>query len=121
VTLCQFESDLRHHVLGTKTPVDRNLRGFFFTNVHGLATNFFCAEFFRHKLCARHQGNIPSGRTLRVGGRQREREGYRAGSEGVVAESLERSYPWPVGSFFGNTELSLELWTVIAGISGFDD
>jgi len=23
--------------------------------------------------------------------------------------------------FFGNTELSLELWTVIHGISGFDD
>jgi len=23
--------------------------------------------------------------------------------------------------FFGNTELSLELWTVISGISGFDD
>ena len=23
--------------------------------------------------------------------------------------------------FFGNVELSLELWTVIAGISGFDD
>jgi hypothetical protein len=23
--------------------------------------------------------------------------------------------------FFGNTELSLELWTVIAGVSGFDD
>jgi hypothetical protein len=22
---------------------------------------------------------------------------------------------------FGNTELSLELWTVISGISGFDD
>ena len=38
----------------------------------------------------------------------------------MVAESLERSYPWPVG-FFGNTELSLELWNVIAGISGFDD
>jgi len=28
---------------------------------------------------------------------------------------------WAVGFFFGNTELSLELWTVIAGISGFDD
>jgi len=29
---------------------------------------------------------------------------------------------WPaVGVFFGNTELSMELWTVIAGISGFDD
>ena len=27
----------------------------------------------------------------------------------------------PVGFFFGNVELSLELWTVIAGISGFDD
>jgi len=26
-----------------------------------------------------------------------------------------------VGYFFGNTELSLELWNVIAGISGFDD
>ena len=26
-----------------------------------------------------------------------------------------------VGLFFGNTELSLELWNVIAGISGFDD
>jgi len=31
------------------------------------------------------------------------------------------SYPWAVGFFFGNVELSLELWTVIAGISGFDD
>ena len=31
------------------------------------------------------------------------------------------SYPWAVGFFFGNTELSLELWNVIAGISGFDD
>jgi len=38
----------------------------------------------------------------------------------VVAESLERSYPWTIGLFFGNVELSLELWTVIAGISGFD-
>ena len=28
---------------------------------------------------------------------------------------------WAVGFFFGNVELSLELWTVIAGISGFDD
>jgi hypothetical protein len=29
--------------------------------------------------------------------------------------------PWPVGFFFGNTELSLELWTLISGISEFDD
>ena len=49
---------------------------------------------------------------------QPEREGYRARSEGVVAESLERPYPWTVGFFFGNVELSLELWTVIAGIQG---
>jgi len=28
---------------------------------------------------------------------------------------------WATGFFFGNVELSLELWTVIAGISGFDD
>jgi len=40
---------------------------------------------------------------------------------GVVAESLERPYPWAVDFFFGNTELSLELWNIISGISGFDD
>ena len=34
------------------------------------------------------------------------------------AESLGKSYPWAVGFFFGNVELSLELWTVIAGILG---
>jgi len=31
------------------------------------------------------------------------------------------SYLLGYGFFFGNTELSLELWNVIAGISGFDD
>jgi hypothetical protein len=39
----------------------------------------------------------------------------------VVAESLERSYQSAVGFFFGNTELSVEVWAVIAEISGFDD
>ena len=46
-------------------------------------------------------------------------------SGNVVAEalavSLDKPLEWAVGFFFGNTELSLELWTVIAGISGFDD
>ena len=46
-------------------------------------------------------------------------------SENVVAEalavSLDKPLEWTVGFFFGNTELSLELWNVIAGISGFDD
>ena len=27
-----------------------------------------------------------------------------------------QSYPWAVGFFFGNTELSLEFWTVISGV-----
>jgi hypothetical protein len=54
------------------------------------------------------------------GGLSRSGEIYRARLQGVVAESLERSYPWATGFFFGNTELSLELWTVISGISGFD-
>ena len=40
---------------------------------------------------------------------------------GMLAESLGKSYPWALGFSFGNTELSLELWTVISGISGFDD
>ena len=43
----------------------------------------------------------------------------------VVAEglavSLDKPLEWAVGFFFGNVELSLELWTVIAGISRFDD
>jgi hypothetical protein len=39
----------------------------------------------------------------------------------VVIGPDGKSYPWTIGFFFGNTELSLELWTVISGISGFDD
>jgi hypothetical protein len=46
-------------------------------------------------------------------------------SGNVVAEalavSLDKPLEWATGFFFGNVELSLELWTVIAGISGFDD
>ena len=39
----------------------------------------------------------------------------------ALAVSLDKPLEWAVGFFFGNTELSLELWTVIAGISRFDD
>ena len=39
----------------------------------------------------------------------------------ALAVSLDKPLDWAVGFFFGNMELSLELWTVIAGISGFDD
>ena len=46
-------------------------------------------------------------------------------SGNVVAEalavSLDKPPEWAVGFFFGNTELSLELWNVIAGVSGLDD
>jgi len=46
-------------------------------------------------------------------------------SGNVVAEalavSLDKPLEWAVGFFFGNTELSLELWTMIARVSGFDD
>ena len=38
-----------------------------------------------------------------------------------LAESLGKPLPWAVGFFFGNLELSMELWTVIAGLSGFDE
>jgi len=53
--------------------------------------------------------------------RQPECEGYGAGSEGVVTKLLDRTLEWAVEFFVGNTELSLELWAVIAGISGLDD
>ena len=39
----------------------------------------------------------------------------------ALAESLDKPFSWAIGFFCGNTELSMELWTVIAGISGFDD
>ena len=39
----------------------------------------------------------------------------------ALADSLDKSYPLAVRFFFGNTELNLELWNIIAGISGFDD
>ena len=39
----------------------------------------------------------------------------------ALAVSLDKSSEWAIGFLFGNTELSLELWNVIAGISGFDD
>ena len=38
-----------------------------------------------------------------------------------LAVSLDKPLEWAVGLFLENTELSLELWTVIADISGFDD
>jgi len=33
----------------------------------------------------------------------------------------DKSFPRAVGFFFGNVELSMELWNIISGISGFDD
>ena len=38
----------------------------------------------------------------------------------VVAAALGKPFPWAVGCFFGDLELSMELWSIIAGISGFD-
>ena len=38
-----------------------------------------------------------------------------------LAVSLDKPLEWAIGFFFGNVELSLELWTVIHEISGFDD
>ena len=41
--------------------------------------------------------------------------------EEALAASLDKPLEWAVGFFFGNMELSMELWTVIPGISGFKD
>jgi hypothetical protein len=38
-----------------------------------------------------------------------------------LAESLGKPLPWAVGFFFDDAELSMGLWSIIAGISGFDD
>jgi len=37
----------------------------------------------------------------------------------ALAELLGKPFPWTVGFFFGDLELSMDLWTTIAGISGF--
>jgi hypothetical protein len=39
----------------------------------------------------------------------------------LEAELMHEPLPWAVGFFFGNVERSMELWTVIAGISGVDE
>ena len=39
----------------------------------------------------------------------------------AIAQSMGRSYEWGVGFLFTNLPLSMELWTCISGISGFDD
>ena len=39
----------------------------------------------------------------------------------ALAVSLDKPLGWAVGFFFGNTELSLELWNIISGISEFGD
>ena len=41
--------------------------------------------------------------------------------DGGVSRVPDKPLEWAVGFFFGNTELSLELWNVIVGIAGFDD
>ena len=40
---------------------------------------------------------------------------------GVWSSGPMAVLPMGPGFFFGNTELSLELWNIISGISGFDD
>jgi len=39
----------------------------------------------------------------------------------ALAESLDKPLKWAVGFLFGNAELSLELWTVTAWLSGFHE
>ena len=38
-----------------------------------------------------------------------------------LALSLDKPLEWAVGFFFGNVELSLELWNIIAGMPRFND
>jgi hypothetical protein len=40
---------------------------------------------------------------------------------GLRVNAIDKPREWAVGFFLGNTELSLELWNVIAGTSGFYD
>jgi len=47
---------------------------------------------------------------------------FRGRDLGLLANSsLDKPFPWAVGFLFGNTQLSLELWTTIGSISGLDE
>ena len=63
----------------------------------------------------------PTGRTQKVG----PVGSWVLDSGNVVAQalavSMDKPLDWAVGFFFGNTELSLELWNIISDISGLDD
>jgi len=39
----------------------------------------------------------------------------------ALALSMGKPLEWAVGFFWGDTELSCELWNIISGISGMDD
>ena len=75
----------------------------------------------RDAILYRGNGDWPDGRTFWV----RPVGSSVLESGNVVAQglavSLDKPLKWAVGFLFGNTELSLEFWTVIAGVSGLDD
>ena len=75
----------------------------------------------RDAILDRGNGDGPDGRTFWV----RPVGSWVLDSRNVVAQglavSLDKPLEWAVGFFFGNIELSLELWNIISGISGFDD
>ena len=68
-------------------------------------------------LAAIHNGPAPSATTPTP---PQPRQHSANAVAAALAESLGKPLPWAVGFFFGNPEISVELWTVIAGISGFD-
>ena len=39
----------------------------------------------------------------------------------ALADSLDKPFSWAVGFFLADPDLSMELWTTIARVSGFDD
>ncbi len=48
-------------------------------------------------------------------------EKFGSADDQQLAVSLDKPLKWATGFLFGSTELGLELWIVIAGISGCDD
>ena len=75
----------------------------------------------RDAILDRGNGDWPDGRTFRV----RPVGSWVLDTGNVVAQGLavllDKPLEWAVGFFFGNTEFSMELWNIIAGISGLDD
>ena len=96
---------------GIPSPIDRTLPA------RGYPLKDFVSAYALEHGCRRGLYRFSAGREDGKGAYLRP---WKHGSYGI-SRVPGQAVPVGVGFFFGNTELSLALWNVIAEVSGFDD